>query len=178
MKSGQYSVWMTRKPRKGDFKELKSKRFLGEPTTRLSFLADSFTLHWNRLRNLKSHGRSELLEHSFFFQFLYRISKSPTQANLGELVFHPSLQTPAQPKRRRDKKRAPLKTPAWEANPSQDLQLDASDRNPVTPKRLWILGVFLARKPLKEREGQLWVVFAVVVQKYFSGKIYNFITLV
>ena len=37
-------------------------------TTRLSFLADSFTLHWNRLRNLTSHGKSnvpELLQHSF-----------------------------------------------------------------------------------------------------------------
>ena len=46
-------------------------------TTRLSFLADSSTLHRNRLRNLTSHGRSnvpELLQHSFF-KFLYRISK-------------------------------------------------------------------------------------------------------
>ena len=58
----------------------------------------------------------------------------PTQAFLGELVFHPSRQTPAQPKTTflsqakpgmlssvkqafvgRDPKRAPLKTPAWEA---------------------------------------------------------------
>ena len=28
-KSGQYPVWMTWKPRKGDFKELKSKKFPG-----------------------------------------------------------------------------------------------------------------------------------------------------
>ena len=31
LNSGQYPVWMTRKPRKGDFKELKSKNFLGAP---------------------------------------------------------------------------------------------------------------------------------------------------
>ena len=38
------------------------------------------------------------------------------QAFLGELVFHPSPQTPAQPFVGRDKKQAPLKTPVWEAN--------------------------------------------------------------
>ena len=39
------------------------------------------------------------------------------------------------------------------AYPSQDLQLDASERNPLTPRRVWIVGVFWVRKPLKEREG-------------------------
>ena len=81
-------------------------------TTRLSFLADSFTLPWNRLRNLTSHGKSnvpELLQHSFFTNFF---------------IAYPS-----------------------------DLQLDASDWNPLTPKMVWILSVFLAWKPFKEHEG-------------------------
>ena len=39
MKPGQYPVWKTRKPRKGEFKELKSKTFPGEACPRIPFEA-------------------------------------------------------------------------------------------------------------------------------------------
>ena len=52
------------------------------------------------------------------FSRWHKEPQPPTQAFLGELVFHPSKQTAVVGG---DEKRAPLKTPAWEAKGTQAL---------------------------------------------------------
>ena len=92
--TGRYPVWMTQKSRKGDFRELKSKKFQGGTCHRTPLEACSFGACLRKLANIYLRSAPECCILLFVYlpnEFLDRCYKEKKHMNLMKLLILPYL---------------------------------------------------------------------------------------